>query len=646
MLPSTSISRRDLWLWSLVIVGAALLLRLIHLSQFQSTLFFDNHVMDMKYHHDWAVSLSQGRNPIDGPFFRAPLYPYFVSLVYSVFGAGPWALRLIQALMGSFSALLVFLIGCRVFSLRVGIIAGLIMAGYGTLILYEAQILIPALVILLNLAAVYSLLRATSESSRLWYALSGLFLGLSAIARPTVLLFAVAVVIFLLWRAKRRTIALKPVHLLLFGLSLVGPIAPVTVYNYAVSGEFILIGTYTGLNFYIGNNKQSDGVSAKLPGERRDWWGMMEGSERIANEESGRTLSAAERSSFWIDKTIGEIRSDPIRWLGHLSRKCLLLIEGTELSNNFDLYYFAHQTSLLAALLWHKVLIFPYGLLLPLAVMGMLLVDRSRSGVQVLFLFIAAYVPSLILFFVSARYRLPLVPFFALFAAIGVVSIGKLMRSGVRKVVTVAAVVVGLLVLCNLDLSGHAPKNEAQGHYTTASIYGEQGRITQAEFHYARALAEDSTLAEAYNNLGLLLIDQGKHQQAIKLLERAVRFGDEYYLTRFNLAYAYSQAGRPGDGIGLLETVLASKPDFIDAAFNLALCYERTDQAEKAVEAYEKCLAADARSEKCRFNLANLLVRLGEGQRAGEHFQMFLSLPPEDGQAADYARQMLDSLGG
>ena len=207
-----------LWAWG--IFAVALIFRLIYLNQFQSTPFFANHVMDMKYHHDWALALSQGINPIDGPFFRAPFYPYFLAAIYWLVGESNWIPRLVQVVLGSGSAALVYLIGNRVFNRKAGIIAGLIVATYGPLILYDAQLLIPSLVILLNLMGIFAIIRAFDNPNWRWYSLAGLMLGLSAIARPTILLFAAAVVLYLIWHSKRGAVKVRPAHILLFCLAL------------------------------------------------------------------------------------------------------------------------------------------------------------------------------------------------------------------------------------------------------------------------------------------------------------------------------------------------------------------------------------------------------------------------------------------
>ena len=77
-------SNRKLLVWTTVICSVTLLVRLIFLWQAQEQLIFTIPLMDMEYHHQWGQALVAGNPFIDGPFFRAPLYPYFLGIVYYV----------------------------------------------------------------------------------------------------------------------------------------------------------------------------------------------------------------------------------------------------------------------------------------------------------------------------------------------------------------------------------------------------------------------------------------------------------------------------------------------------------------------------------------------------------------------------------
>ena len=59
----------------------------------------------------------------EGVFYQAPLYPYFLALVYSVFGDGVATLRFIQAVIGAGSCVLLAAAGMALFG-HWGVVAG------------------------------------------------------------------------------------------------------------------------------------------------------------------------------------------------------------------------------------------------------------------------------------------------------------------------------------------------------------------------------------------------------------------------------------------------------------------------------------------------------------------------------------------
>ena len=80
--------------------------------------------------------------------------------------------------------------------------------------------------------------------------------------------FGVAIVVWLLVRALRRGAVRDRIAVLGFAIAMAVPLGAVGGYNYAHSGSTSMLGTYGGLNFYIGNHARADGVSARIPGAR------------------------------------------------------------------------------------------------------------------------------------------------------------------------------------------------------------------------------------------------------------------------------------------------------------------------------------------------------------------------------------------
>ena len=260
--------RRKELILPVVLFFLALGIRLVYLQQMRPLPYFDNPIVDAAYNDRWAAAVSQGNAFQEGPYFRAPLYPYFLALIYVLFGHSYLAARLVQFLLGAGSVVLVYLLGRRTFGLSAGILAGVMAALTGTLMYFEGELLIPAVLLFLNLLMVHALL-AAARSSRPWrWLLSGVLLGLSAIARPNVLVFGAAALVWMVVLLVRKGLPKRRI-LISSGAYLLGGllvIAPVTIRNAIVGRDFVPIASQGGMNFYIGNHPESDGVTAVLPG--------------------------------------------------------------------------------------------------------------------------------------------------------------------------------------------------------------------------------------------------------------------------------------------------------------------------------------------------------------------------------------------
>lgn len=627
-----------------IVIASALIVRLFFLFQFQTNLLFENHIVDMLFYHQQALAINNGQALIDGPFFRAPFYSYFIAGLYSLGGQSNWIFRIIQIILGSISCGLIFLIGRSVFTNRVGLIAGLFMALCGPLIFYDVMLLATTLTIFLNLTALWFLIRYLSRKQPVDIIIGGLALGLSAITRPNILFFALALFIWAIIALLRKKQIVSAKHLLILVVAIIIPIAPVTLHNYNQSGEFILIGAYGGINLYIGNYSHADGVSPVIPGVRKDWWGGFEDTKRIAETESGRSLSASEVSGFWTAKTLKEIAGDPGHFAGLLFKKIILLTSGIELSNNFDYYFFTRQGWLMKILIWPRFIFFPWGLIFPLALLGFLSVRKYQSKTFLLLLFALMYGLSIVMFLVSSRYRLPLLPVSILMAVYGVDHLIRSFKSYDRSQRLFSIVIpILFIVICNYDYYGYGKINYAHGYHTTASIYLQRGKISLAESNYQKALSADANLSETINDYAMLMANTNRLTEARKLLQNGhEKFPDDPTIN-YNLGFLYLQT-EPDTAITYFRRSLEIIPDNLNALNNLGLAYYRLNQTDSAVKYFNRTITIEPYFENGYYNLAMIEKQKGNFNSALKYYQRIKKLQPDNYQADFYiARTFIDT---
>ncbi len=200
-------SRTSLYLGAGIFL-LALLMRTFYLADWVQSPYFGVPLLDEQYHHDWAMRLATGLGNEAKPFFRAPLYPHFLSLIYFLTDkASPESVallpRIVQALLGSLSALLTYSLARMLFGSIIGGASGILAAIYPVMIFFDGELLLPPLLVFLNLMYAHALIRAFDGGRFRWWLITGVAGGLSAITRPNILLPMMALALLLLWQFRR-----------------------------------------------------------------------------------------------------------------------------------------------------------------------------------------------------------------------------------------------------------------------------------------------------------------------------------------------------------------------------------------------------------------------------------------------------------
>lgn len=418
--------------------------------------------MDAGYHLAWARAVAAGEAFQEGPFFRAPLYPYFLSIWTALSPESTLLARLAQALLGATGAGLTASLAQRVVGRASAWWAGAFVALSPVMVAFDAELLIPALLVPLLLLALNRCVTWGGDGGA-WQAIgTGALFGLAAIARPNVLLFMPALFAWTLIRTRRLAAGL------MLALGTLIPIAPITVSN-LISGDVALISTQAGVNFWIGNNPESDGATAIVPGTRQGWWDGYHDAVAMAEAEEGRELRPSEVSRHFSGRALAWMAGDPAAAVSLLAWKARLLLTNVELANNQDIEFTALRT--LPALRYSPS---RWDALLGLGVVGLVLAwRRKRGGAGMLLGFAGVYAASIVLFFVNSRFRVPLSPVLAVGAGYALTQLAASLRSRDGR----GCAAIGLPVLAIMGLSNVIPAAVSQ---SDAAGYADLGRAELA----------------------------------------------------------------------------------------------------------------------------------------------------------------------
>ena len=397
-----------------LIACVAFAFRFIVLVQTARTPYFAVTNIDSASYQKWAQALvANGWWPTKN-FYQSPFYAYFLALIYRMFGEGPWMPRVVQVLLGSLMPVLVYAIGTRLFTRRVGWIAALLMAAYGPLVLEEVTLSKTSPLILAAMAGMAAYLRYAPSAAAGGVLLAGVCFGVAVMGVAQWLLAFVALAVMLPWVASAARPRARAIAVAAFVGGAMLMVAPVVVWNSAHGGGLVLTSGGAGLNLYSGNNERATGLPASPAGLRDIPEFEEEDARRLAEKDLGHTLQPAEVDRDWSSRALQYITGHPGEWLALLVEKCTVLWNWYEIPDN---YQFTFMRDGFLPALWGSVTL---SLLGPLALVGLLLPWWRRRGAAAFTVAWLAYAVTPILYYVRGRYRLPIAPFLAVLAGVAV----------------------------------------------------------------------------------------------------------------------------------------------------------------------------------------------------------------------------------
>jgi len=595
------------WALGAILVLAALL-RLVYLVSMQGNPDYHLPTADAAYKHYWAMAILTGDpTPPPGmpdpelatsPYVRPPAYPFFMALVYLLTGNSLTAIRVIQMALGVISCWLLFRLGRRIFNEGISLFAAFLMATYWFFIFFEGELNSPAIIVFLSLAILNHMLDWADAPNRKSLAWAGLCFGLLALDRPETLLFLPVLLGWAFFAAP--AVLPKPQRLMqlaLLPLIVALCIAPVTLRNYLRSGEPVLICTIGGLNFYAGNNPDATGYFpnldyAKMFGvaqglSHHNFPQLLQGLERKTGQDN---LTQSDLQSYFVSEALRFIRENPGQALALAFKKAAYFWGPHEISSDKVFELEKENTPLFGFLP-------PFAFFMPLAVLGVVLLALGRAvpqfrlgvrpGATRALTLIAAFVLVIflnhILFFVVARFRIPVIPFVLLFAAFALAhGFRLLLRRDSAYVGLWAAIAITAALIFSVPWVPYTA-DPILYHYQRALTYGHSGNTPDAirELKLAVNAGGDNS-ADVCSELGFGLNLQGEPDNALYWYNKAIQLDPTHVLS----------LQRKGD-------IHLSRSEYADAA-----------------DAFRKAVSADFTNLPARVGLVRSLVHLSQFDEA------------------------------
>jgi Tfp pilus assembly protein PilF len=316
-------------------------------------------------------------------------------------------------------------------------------------------------------------------------------------------------------------------------------------------------------------------------------------------------ISPAQSSAYFSGKALRWMTGDITGFAALLAKKSYLLLAGEEIKRNLDIYHLKRYSLLLDGLIWRWVIAFPSGLILPLAIGWMILfflrglpLDRSRRK-WLLVLYVLSQSAAILLFFVSTRYRLVMLPVCIVFASAMVWQMIEWVRQEPMKKTVLAGLMLAILmVICNIPRIEAGPRDRAENLFYEGLAFTEAGNIGLGIEKYREALAIDPDYTMARYNLALNYDRAGRTVEASDAFSSVVRNNPNSFVAPLVVGRAQLDRGNLAEAERLFQSVLRKNPNSVEAHVNLGHVYRMQNDSTRALKELRAALAINPKAYK------------------------------------------------
>ncbi len=171
-----------------------------------------------------------------------------------------------------------------------------------------------------------------------------------------------------------------------------------------------------------------------------------------------------------------------------------------------------------------------------------------------------------------------------------------------------------------------------RNYLSSGSVFFQRGYFEQAAASFQLALRDNPSSAEAYYGLGSAQLNQQKPVEARQSFERAVKlhagYPDTLANTWNNLGLLDTREGRTDEAIRCFLEALHSSPDHLIALNNLGNAYRLQKEWEKARETFQRSLAVSPSDPEANYGLGMVFAQADDPKRAHEYLQRALKSRP------------------
>ncbi|MGA2508464.1 MAG: tetratricopeptide repeat protein [Chitinispirillaceae bacterium] len=158
----------------------------------------------------------------------------------------------------------------------------------------------------------------------------------------------------------------------------------------------------------------------------------------------------------------------------------------------------------------------------------------------------------------------------------------------------------------------------------------QSGIYTNAETLYRTTVTRNDNCWLAHNNLGHLLADKGRTDEAMAQLLKAVEINPNYGDAQYNLGVLFTDRGRTDEAKAHYLKAVELNPNNAYAHINLGTLFADKGRTDEAMAHYLKAVELAPNDADAHNNLGAMLAKMGRTDEAIAHYQKALEINPEE----------------
>lgn len=486
--------------WLPIVLGLSLVYGLAHLCWYWQTPLGQVAVLDEAENLGLARQIAEGALPHE-PFYRAMLYPFFLSILFLI---GLKGSAVVMAATGAglllhlFNTALAGIISRDLFrSSKAALLTAFFYGLNPVLIHYATQILDATLSNSFLLAGLLFLVRSRKDSS--WLIAASLCWATATLVRPQNLLVWLGLP-FCAWLILAGRDIPSRVRSILVALLFGGLLFVVQgLVQQMISGKFRMIPTQGTYNLWAANKPGAHGryfvQTIHVDPSQKNRNPTQVETEILYEQETGKySHDPDELNRYWSEKLKSELRADPLGFIERALTRVYYLLNDAEQYNNKTFGFHKSRSPLLC---FNPI---GWGILLLLGLAGWVMLFRSdRPGALTLLIVFSILSLSIVVAFVSARFRLPLAAILCILTGGIIPTVESWKTIGRRQWITLSLL---LALAAGLTFSNFRNARSNETH-------------VQDHLLLARASVQTGEDLEAWKEAGIVLSTQPENVDAL-----------------------------------------------------------------------------------------------------------------------------------